>query len=139
VLQQQLPVAAACAAAAIGLPAVLTAARSASSSSSGSSKGSNHVTAEQGYFCSVTAGLAAALLQGAHLLLSQWVRSFAFLLCIVPAYALQAAFAAGTAAQLLRRAAALGGLAVLWWMHQHVPWLAELLGPHALLLAVSLR
>jgi hypothetical protein len=85
--------------------------------------------------CARAAGLAAALLRGTHLLLGQWSRCLAFLLLVVPLYAASTA----DAPRLPLRMALLGFSAAAGQLYRSggTAWLAELLTPHVLLLAIT--
>lgn len=111
-------------AAAEGPPALLAAMRPGHGSSRGTA-GSR----EQGWACTAAAGVVAAVLQGAQLLMGQWVRCCAFMLAVVPLYGLATGQhgAVGRAATL---AAAAGAS-----MAAASPWLAPLVLPHVLLTA----
>lgn len=85
--------------------------------------------------CITAVALAAAALQGSHLLLAQWVRCSAFLLAVLPLHALASQRRRGGAAGLPLLAALLPGGALLSWQlcNGGHAWLARLLLPHLLL------
>lgn len=89
--------------------------------------------------CTLAAGLVAAVLQAAHLLLGQWVRCLVALLAAVPLYTLAAAQPPSGLARLAAAAAVLAcGSAAGWGAAAGAPWLLPLLAPPVLLVTSAL-
>lgn len=124
-------------AAAAGLPAMLAALGPEEGSSTADNAAEPPAPSRQRQLqlCSTAAGLAAAMLLGAHWLMGHWVRCFTFLLGSLPLYGLAARQPPSrlSKAAVLAAVAAIGGAAAAG----HLPgWLWASLLPHLLNLAL---
>lgn len=135
--KQLLWVAAAGLAAATGPPALLQAVKA---EAAGEADG-GQPAALQAQACTAAVGLAAAVLQGCAMLMGQWVRCTAFLLAVVPAYALSLGHRPSRPAAL---AAKLLACVAAWALPRALgragaPWLAAPLLSHLLAACFSLQ